>query len=371
MKKQNNNKTILQLISSKGYYGAENVLVQLADRLHQLNEFNIFAGVLENVSNPHDEVIEVCSKKGINTAKFICKGKLDYKAIVDIRKFVIKNKVDIIHSHGYKANLYAYFATINLKIKRIATCHNWIVENKKLKFYTLIDKVILNKFDWIVGVSDEVVQKILKFIAHKEKVLKIDNGVAIRHNHSLSIENKLKELNIPPDARVIGCVGRLSIEKGHIYLLKAAERLIEKYKDLYFLIIGGGALKKQYENQFKSIKIIFTGDRRDVEALYKCMDIFILPSLTEGLPMVLLEAMSSQLPVIATNVGAINKVMIDRQTGIIIDPGNDKAIVESVKTLLENPSKMHEMGIKGYQRVDQKYSDKNMTKQYTILYKQN
>src|SRR5208337_4639218 len=143
------------------------------------------------------------------------------------------------------------------------------------------------------------------------KVHIVNNGISLDCFSSIHHNNIRKDLGISDTSTVIGTVGRLSSEKGHRVLLHIAKKILETHPEAVFLVVGDGPLKPMLEKEFSSPSIIFTGSRKDLAELYSQMDIFVLPSLTEGLPMVILEAMASKTPIISTRVGAIPTVLKD------------------------------------------------------------
>lgn len=361
---------VMQLISSGGYFGAENVLVQLADALHQKPLFSIVSGVLKNMYNPHVEVADECKKRGIPAQIFPCRGKLDPQTILQIRKFLTANQIEIIHSHGYKSNIYAYFSSVGLQVRRFATCHNWLGDDAKMKFYAVLDRFFLRQFDRVIAVSPDVKKKILASGIPEKKVTIIRNGIGIEQFAGSKASSHIRqELGIPQENTVVGTVGRLSQEKGHRHLLNIVPAIAEKFHNVTFLIVGDGNLKAELQTKYSHPAIIFTGFRRDLPELYKSMDIFVLPSLTEGLPMVLLEAMASQLPVVASNVGAVPEVLIDGKTGFLVEPGDEGALLEKIVKLLD-ADLAQEMGRYGRERVKSRYSSESMAEEYAVLYRE-
>ncbi len=237
---------VLHLISSSGFFGAENVLIELSKELRDTS-FSPFIGVLKNLHNPHLEAAEEAKKYNLPIKIFPCKGKLDLKTIVSIRKFLGQQKIDIIHTHGYKSNLYALASSLGMKVYRVTTCHNWLGESQKMKFYARLDKIFLNRSNKIVAVSDSVIQEILKHNISPKKVKIIYYGINLERFTNTTNRHKIKiksEFGIEEGSRVIGTVGRLTKEKGHVYLLQAARKILQKYPETVFLIIGDGPLRQ-------------------------------------------------------------------------------------------------------------------------------
>jgi glycosyltransferase involved in cell wall biosynthesis len=361
---------ILQLISSSGYFGAENVLVQLAAELDQDESCHVVTGVIKNLATPHVEVVDQSKNKGIKTAVFPCAGKFDYKTVLQLRRFIKANKIEIVHSHGYKSNLYSFFASLGVPVKLVATCHNWLGDDSKMKLYSSLDRFFLKRFSAVVAVSLAVQEKILQSGISPERVLTVRNGIDLsRFNEQNFSANLKKDLGIPEHHLVVGTVGRLSSEKGHRHFLNCVEAIEKEYPQTTFLIVGDGKLREELQQSFSKENIIFTGLRNDLPELYNCMDIFVLPSLTEGLPMVLLEAMASYLPVVVTRVGDVPRVVVENETGFLIDVGDEEGMKNCLLTLLGDSVKRKSMGQKGYQRVKEGFSSSQMAADYLQVYR--
>ena len=360
---------VLQLISSCGFFGAENVLFQLAAEMKSCNSIFPAVGALENLDNPHIEIIKECQKKGIETVTFTCNGKIDLRTVFSIRKYIQTHNINVVHSHGYKSNLYSFFATRGLPIRLVSTCHNWLGDDLKMKGYAKLDRIILRRFDNVVAVSEDVRQKAIESGISPEKVHIVNNGISIEQFDSIDTHDEIrKDLGIGNECVVIGTVGRLSAEKGHGIFLNVAEQILVNYPHLVFLIVGDGPLRQQLENEFSSPSIIFTGLRRDLPDIYRLMDIFVLPSLTEGLPMVILEAMASRIPIIATRVGAIPTLIDNKETGLLIQPGNEEDLKVTLLSLLADPKMGERMAEKAFWKVKDNFSSGIMARNYISFY---
>jgi glycosyltransferase involved in cell wall biosynthesis len=363
---------VLHLISSSGFFGADNMLIELSKGLRHTT-FSPIIGVFKNLHNPHLEVVKEAKRHNFPVEIFPCKGRLDLRAILSIRRFLEGQKFDIIHTHGYKSNLYALAASFGKKVPRVTTCHNWLGDAPKMRFYARLDKFFLNRFDRLIAVSDSLRQEILKQNISPQKVLTIYNGVGIdRFNTQKKPDNIRTEFGIDEGCKIIGTVGRLSEEKGHIHLLHAAKKVIREYPKTVFLIVGGGPLRQRLEakSSLLATPFIFTGVRNDMPVIYSIMDIFVLPSLTEGLPMALLEAMASQRPVVATKVGAVPRVIKHGSSGLLIKPADVEGLAKAIMDLLANPQKGHYLAKNAYEIVRQHFSSQGMAEKYVEVYKE-
>ena len=372
--KEDKYKNVLHLISSTGFFGAENVIIQLVRRSDRYG-IKPYIGVFRNSLNPHTEIATIAKKENMNVTIFDCQGRLDLRLVFKIRKFIKINRIDVFHSHGYKSNMYGLLACLGLNKFKISTCHNWIDNNNKIKFYNFIDKIILRKFNNVIAVSEKVKDELIKRGIPPNKLHIINNGIDIndsRWNDKTYNKELKKEFSITNDEKIIGTIGRLSKEKGHIFLLEAAKEICKKYPNVKFMIIGDGILKEDLLEQTKIIdiedKIIFAGTRNDISNLLQVMDIFILPSLIEGLPMALLEAMASKRPIIASKVGAIPIVIKHNYSGILIEPGNVVEIIKAIERLLKDTKTAQLYAYNAYEVAKKEYSSDKMMQGYYDIY---
>jgi glycosyltransferase involved in cell wall biosynthesis len=365
---------ILHLISSGGLFGAERVAIELCKSLKKTYHCEPILGVIRNVYNPHEEISEEAKSNGIAYTVFSCRSQLDLKLASSIREFIKKNRVDIIHCHGYKSNFYGLLASRG-QVPSVTTNHNWLTAHWKLKTYCFLDSLWIRFFDRIVAVSNEVKKDMLKYKIPKEKIRVIDNGICLERFEKLVETRKIKsQLGLEEKTRVIGTIGSLGIEKGHIYLLEAARQVLDVVKDLKFLVIGDGPLRKPLEEKSEELGIkkhvIFLGQRKDIPELLMAMDIFVLPSIKEGLPIALLEAMVAKRPVIATRVGAIPKVIENKDTGILVEPKDIKGLRDAIMNLINDPERMNLLAQEGFNKVCTDFSSDEMGKHYLKLYKE-
>jgi len=365
---------VLHLCSTLGIFGGETVLLSLAKE-SSVSGLKPIIGVLRNSENPHTEIAERAHEKGIETVIFPCNGRVDIRSIRKIRKLLLDQKIDIIHSHDYKSDFYALMATLKLKVHRMATCHNWNTYNQRLKWYSRIDQYLLRYFDLVIAVSPLVKKDLVENGVKNNKAQIINNGVNLDDFNCQVLVNKghlRSQLGVSKDGTIIGCVGRLSPEKGFNFFIHAAKIILRDYPKTCFLIIGEGPEKENLYGLSSSLgiaeNIFFTGLREDVSALYRIMDVFVISSLNEGLPIVLLEAMASQRPVVSTNVGGIPQLIEDRFNGLLVEPGNAIELAGSIKLLMADKKQAELFSKRGYTRVVKEFSSRAMADNYHKSY---
>lgn len=361
---------ILHLISSRGLYGAERVALDLCKGLKR-NGYESIIGVIRNSHNPHVEVAGEARKNAIDTVIFACEGQLDPKLIFRIRKYASENQINLMHCHGYKSNFYGLLAS-KKGIPIVTTNHNWLTSHWRLRAYRRFDSLLIRYFTRIIAVSEGVRKEMLRYGVPKEKIKVIDNGIDLtRFGDTISPAAIREEFGIKKGVTVIGTVGNLGAEKGHVYLLQAAKGIVNNVESVKFIFVGDGPLRAYLENEASELgignNVIFTGFRTDIPNLLSTMDIFVLPSVIEGLPIVLLEAMAAKKAVVATNVGAISKVVNDRN-GILVEPRDVAGLQNAILSLLTSEEKRQKYASAGHDTVRTHFSSERMSSEYIDLY---
>jgi glycosyltransferase involved in cell wall biosynthesis len=365
---------ILHLISSSGFLGAERAAVELSKSLKKTYRCEPILGVVRNLYNPHEEILEEARSNGIANVVFSCRSQFDPKLAFSVREFIKNDRIDILHCHGYKSNFYGLIASKG-QVPSVTTNHNWLKAHWKLKTYCFLDSLWIRFFDRIVAVSNDVKKDMLKYKIPEGKIRVIDNGIAVERFAKLAETSQMKDqLGFDAKMRIIGTIGSLGIEKGHVYLLEAAKQALDEVKDLRFLIVGDGRLRKPLEEKSEELgikkQVIFMGQRKDIPELLMAMDIFVLPSIKEGLPMALLEAMAAKRPVIATRVGAIPKVIASKGIGVLVEPKDIIGLRDAIVSLIKDPGRMNLLAREGFNKVCKDFSSDEMGKHYVKLYKE-
>jgi glycosyltransferase involved in cell wall biosynthesis len=361
---------ILHLISSRGLYGAERVVIDLCKSLKCYGCESII-GVIRNSHNPHVEVADEAKKNAIDTVVFPCEARLDVKLIFRIRKYASKTQINLMHCHGYKSNFYGLFAR-EKGSPIVATNHNWLTSHWKLRVYRRFDSLLIRYFTRIIAVSHDIQAEMLAYGVPREKIRVIDNGIDVtRFRDSVSPEAVKGKFGLKKEVTIIGTVGNLGAEKGHVYLLQAAKDIVKNVGPVKFFFVGDGPLRGWLENEATQLgiadNVIFTGYRTDIPDLLSIMDVFVLPSVKEGLPMVLLEAMAAKKAIVTTRVGAIPKV-VNNGNGILVEPRDAIGLQKAIVSLLTNERKRREYASAGYETVRMQFSSERMSSEYFNLY---
>jgi glycosyltransferase involved in cell wall biosynthesis len=361
---------ILQLISSAGQFGAENMMLELSTALEKLGCV-VVVGVLGNKDDKKLEVYRQAKERGLNAQLMPCAGRFDTKTIRHIQSCARQNGIELLHSHGYKSNFYGYLATRKLRVDTIATCHGWPGSSLALQVYYRLDKFLLRKFDRVIAVSETMVSLLEVAGIPTDKISLVSNGVdTVRFQSS---NDARKPCSYAGSRKRVGVVARLSKEKGIPFLLTAAKDVLQEFPDAEFCLIGDGPERGHLESLARELgienNVKFWGSRTDMPAVYAQLDLFVLPSLQEGLPMAVLEALAAGKPVIATRVGAIPKLVIPGKTGILIEAGDATAIRNAISVYLRDPGIGLEFGANGAKHIRENYSAIGMAKSYLEIYR--
>jgi glycosyltransferase involved in cell wall biosynthesis len=225
-----------------------------------------------------------------------------------------------------------------------------------------------------IAVSDMVRQiEIENTRVPPAKVLTIYNGIdPTPFAQPIDRTATRQQWGISPDAPLVGMVARLTPAKGLPILLKAFAIVHANLPTARLLLVGTGELESDLMAQTNALDlqnvVIFAGLRKDVPAFLACLDLFVLSSLWEGFPNVLLEAMSAGLPAVATTVGGTPELVLDGETGLLVPPADAEKLAHAILSLLQNPEQRKKMGEAGLARVKEKFSIGNMVQQTESLY---
>ncbi len=358
---------VLQLISSGGYYGAENMLLNLCASQQKAGCQNSLM-IFYNVHAPNIEFYERARRRGLSVRMVHCQGRADWRAVRQIEECIQEDGIEVLHTHGYKADLYGYVAARRSGRPIVATCHNWLGGTAALGIYNHLDRMALKRFHGLAAVSDSVAQRLLDSGVAAKKIRTIANGIDVE---PFERARPLPVFDFDGN-NVVGIVARLDLQKGFECLLRATRELCGAFPELKVVIVGEGPDRQAIENMIQRFglqsSVIVAGQHSDMPAIYAAMDIFVLPSLNEGLPMTILEAMASSKPVIATRVGAIPTVIKDGETGLLVDPGDANGLRDALARLLADSDLCGRIGSAGHNWVSRNYTSEAMALKYRQMY---
>lgn len=360
---------VLQIISSSGMYGAEAVILNLS-RFLNAGPHGSVLGVFSNSSAPNHQLHERAVKEGIESYLIPCKGQVDRTTITNIRELAVRIGADVVHAHGYKADIYVYLALRGLGIPFVSTCHTWYDNDVSVFLYGVADRFVLRKYARVVAVSDEVRVRLLKAGVREEIIRVVRNGIDLRPFDN--VVPSLRDVLAPDRTFIVGLIGRLSVEKGIDIFLRAAARVVVGFPSTKFVVIGEGLDQDKLELLIDELRIrgnvSMLGRREDMPSIYASLDVMVSSSRQEGMPMAILEGMASGLPLVATAVGEVPTVITDDRTGVLVPPEDVNSLAAGIVDLLHDPAKRLRLGGAAKQLIKEEYSAERMTDDYLGIY---
>lgn len=337
---------ILYVITSLGIGGAENLLLSYLKRLDR-SKYNFLVCALRE--KPDDLFSEISNYAEVTNLGM--NNKFNPSVIFQLRKLIKKTQPDIIHTHLFQARFYTTIAYQFSRRSVLITHKHNNVNLKKHNVFILLEmlSIIFNKK--VIAISQSVKDSLKKFeLVPEKKIFVLTNGIDYQKYNKSAISKHFSN-NRP---LTIGTVCRLEWQKGLSYLLLAMNIILAKFPQTRLEIVGDGSLLGELQHLSKKLgisnSVFFFGKFAEVIPFYNRMDIFVLPSLYEGFGIVLLEAMASGVPIVATNVDGIKEVVIDGVSGILVPPKNPRAIADAILKIIENPQLANQLVDEGLKR---------------------
>ena len=281
--------------------------------------------------------------------------------------------IHILHTHEKKSDILGYAAACWAGIPVMATLHGWIRNNFKQRVFTVADRWVLKRHDALIAVSEEMKKKLVRDGTDPGIIHVLYNSILTERYRRNGCRGYLAEVAGRPTPKpIIGTVGRLSLEKGHKDFIAAVDIVVRKGYECSFVIVGDGPemprLREMITSRDLESRVFLTGYLRDPVRVYEDLDLMVLPSYTEGLPNVVLEAMAMEVPVIATWVGGTPEVIEDGENGILIPPASPEAIDDAVEEFLIKPDRYYSMVQSGKRIVETKFDFRERTRKLETIY---
>ena len=335
--------------------------------------------------DPEGKIISSLKKRGILFTQIDDLRReihpwLDLKSFFLLLREIKAGQYDIVHTHTSKAGVVGRWAAKFAGVKCIIhTPHGHIFYGY---FNSFISKIFIAIEQFTALITHKIItltergkeEHIAFKIARTEKFTAIYSGVDLENleREPCDIGSFKKEFFVPPQATVFGTVARIDPIKGIRYLVEAMAKLIQSFPNSRLLIVGDGTERQEIQKKVNSLhlaeKVIFTGYREDVPQLLQIMDVFVLPSLNEGMGRVILEAMAFAKPVIATNTGGIPEIVQDGKTGILVAPRQSEPLAEAMLKLSADPLLRKELGANGKIFLEDTFTLDRMVEKIDNLY---
>lgn len=368
---------VLHLIDSGGFYGAEVMLLHLMAVQVQLGLTPILASMGER-GVPEKSIEAAARQRGLTVKPFRMRAGFNLAGALRVLDFARAQQVSVLHSHGYKGNI--LFGTMPCWLRRlpmVATVHGWTWAGgiSRMMVYEWLDSLCLRRADAVVVVNEAMTSHPRLRSIRPHRLHTINNGIPQRDTLDQASRPKLPQpiLDFVSQGTCIVALGRLSAEKGFDILFKAVAGLVLEGRDVRLVLLGVGPLREELQQLAEQLgigqRVLLPGFLADAPRLLNYFDIFALPSLTEGLPMVVLEAMQAGLPIVASKVGGIPQVLDHGACGLLTPAGDVQAVRTGLRDIMENKERAADRVRAAKARVHQLYSSRTMAEGYLTVYK--
>jgi glycosyltransferase involved in cell wall biosynthesis len=360
---------ILQAIRQGKIGGGETHVLDLVNNLDPA----LFESVI--LSFTDGPMVDKLRASGFKTYVIHTEKPFNFKIWGQVKELIVSEKIDIIHAHGTRANSNTFSSAKALKIPLIYTVHGWSFHPDQSPLVKLVrtwsERLLVKVANITLCVShSNLADGKARFPMPNARV--ILNGInRTKFDPDQSYDDLRSELKILPDEIVVGYIARVTIQKDPLTFIKAISKVPDDLK-IKFLFVGDGDLKAEVLSLTKKLeldhKIIFLNFREDVPAILNCIDIYCLPSLWEGLPIGVLEAMAMRKAVIATAIDGTKEIIIDRNNGVLIPVQSPESLAEAIKLLSVNEELRKNLGSAAEKTIVKHFNVEHMTRNIEKVY---
>jgi glycosyltransferase involved in cell wall biosynthesis len=330
-------------------------------------------------------MLDLAARKGVQPLVIPEMGReinplKDWVTLLKLYRLFRDRRPHIVHTHTAKAGTVGRMAARLAGVPVIVhTFHGHVFHDYfgplQTRVFIGIERLLASLSDRIVTVSDGQRRELAEYgVASLDKIAVVPLGFeldALLNCEPLRGQLR-RELGIPDGMALVGIVARLAAIKNHRLFLDAARLIVEAGQEAMFLIVGDGELRVDLEAYVAELKlaerVIFTGWRRDLPRIYADLDVVALSSLNEGTPVSLIEAMAAAKPVVATRVGGVSDVILDKESGYLVQSKDAEGLARGILDLLRAPDRAREMGLAGRVAVHPKYASETMLANIERLY---
>ncbi len=335
-----------------GVYGAAASLATLSERL-RLHGHQVIQGTLAGRALGNE-----FRQRGFDVREVKLRAKVDLRGILDLRKILLREQIDVIQTHLSTASLNGGIAARLARIPSVSTVHG--MSNKASYVFA----------DHLIAVSRQAREHLIRQGVRPERISVVYNGIEVPPTLP-SRKSARQALGLPANAPVLGTVARITTLKGIRYGIEAMSLLVKDFPDLTYVILGDGdqaeSMRRLTANRQLENRIRFCGYQPDVWPYLAAMDVFLFPSLKEAMGIALIESMAAGLPVVSTRVGGIPEV-VTQATGVLVSPKDGGELAEATRRLLLAPELREELGAAGRRRVEQEFSAAAMASKTESVY---
>jgi glycosyltransferase involved in cell wall biosynthesis len=372
---------LLELRSTYKWGGGPDKTILLSAERHDRARLSVVVAYIRDTRDREFRIAEKAQARGLEFYELEERGKLDVRVLKAVRDIVVRHNINIIHSHDYKSDLFAYLVRRWLWRRRIAllaTAHAWVILGLRGNLYRHLDLFLMRHFDHLIAVSHATKHEMVSEGIPASLISVIHNAIDTEAWSPQRVTGNLREeLGWQHAFPVIGYVGRIMPEKDLDTWLRAAALVAQKYPHARFVLVGDGRdgttlrqLQDLAINLGIAERVVFLGYRENLLPVYATFDMFMLSSRREGLPNSILEAMAMGLPVVTTDVAGAKELVVTGQTGFVFSQGDVHNLAQALIDLTDDHRLRLRMGAAGRQRVKDEFTFTRRLRDVEGLYEQ-
>ena len=299
--------------------------------------------------------------------------RFDLSVLDKLGRIFRDRRPDIVQTHGTKSHFLLSLLP-RKAFQWVAFHHGYTSEDLKTRFYCQFDRWSLPCSDFVVTVCAEFAKTLTSRGVSQDRVVVVPNSIKSDSSAAVKSDATRLALGISPDDKVILAVGRLSPEKGHRHLIDAVARIVSlaPQSKIRVLIAGAGLCELKLREQISKLglaqRVAILGYRPDVRALFSVADLFVLPSLSEGSPNVLLESMAAGVPIVASNVGGIPELVTHAESALLVLPADTEALARAIDALLREGTQAQQLANVALERVRLMFSPEKYDERILSIY---
>lgn len=356
---------IAHLIECDGPGGAERIVAALASALQAAGSHN----VVFVPANGEGWIARELEGSGVAIEYFSIDRPLSATCARGLVRAFRQHRIDVAHSHEFSMAVYGAWAAWRSGVPHVITMHGGRYYNDRFQ-RRLAMRAAIAMSDQVVAVSEPLAEAISNDLGvRRSNVMVLPNGVRYSEPGAITLR---RELDLAPADRLMVSVGNLYPVKGHGHAIDALAQLKPRHPRLHLAISGRGdleaSLRERARERGVADRVHLLGLRADVPAVLAAADLFVLPSLSEGLPLALLEAMFAGCPIVATDVGQVRVALANGIAGVLVEPGDSAALAAGIDRMLADPTEARRLGGVAALRAAGEYDLARMVQRYVAVY---
>ena len=278
-----------------------------------------------------------------------------------MRRYLRRHAIDLLHTHGYRTDALGYLAALGTNIRLVTTHHGWITNNRRQELFKRMALELCRLFDGVELVSEQLRDELPGAFKRSSRVEVVHNALVLADYRPRGQRDAIRaRLGVGPEHRLVGVIGRLSVEKGCLEMVDAFRLLTATHPSARLMFVGEGPIRQTLETRVAEYGlqplVRLVEHQREIQPVYEAIDIVASPSRTEGLSNVILESLALKRPMVATRVGGNTEILTDGVTGLLIKPRDPAAMADALSRLLTSDELRERLVRAGAERIRTAFS---------------